>query len=358
MVRQLTLQAVIPGCTTKEFYQMACSDSKAITRFHLDVNKDDTVTVSEWEADKMSRVLTYTLDMAIPAALKRFVGTEPIRIKEKQICEWSDEQTLKITSIPILQISMAKSLSTEAVLYITTTSEGCQIDVTVTVSATVPWPLQSTVESLMADEAKQTVGKYVDYISKYVEEALTEMNNLALLQQQELEQGLAELAEQDRELATEAAGQAAIAVAQQQQQQLATITPPKQHPEHLAAPIQVLATSATPVEQGRLQVAAPAAADTDVFYDAQEATSADLVLQALLKELRQAKQDRHEANRLLVSIKDSLQQMERTILKEAAFQEGVRYGQRLGTGSLLLSVTAAAAAASAVTAFVLMRRSR
>lgn len=89
---------------------------------------------------------------------------------------------------------MAKSLSTEAELYISTTSEGCQIDVTVTVSASVPWPLQSTVETLMADEAKQTVGKYVDYISKYVEDALTEMNNLAELQQQEQQQGKHKLA--------------------------------------------------------------------------------------------------------------------------------------------------------------------
>lgn len=60
--------------------------------------------------------------------------------------------------------------------------------------------------------------------------------------------------------------------------------------------------------------------------------------------------------RLLLSIKDSVQQLERSVIKEVAFQEGVRYGQRMGAGSLLLSITAAAAAASAATAFVLMRQ--
>jgi hypothetical protein len=60
--------------------------------------------------------------------------------------------------------------------------------------------------------------------------------------------------------------------------------------------------------------------------------------------------------RLLLSIKDSVQQVERTVSKEVAFQEGVRYGQRLGANSLLLSITAAAAAASAATAYIMMRQ--
>lgn len=51
-----------------------------------------------------------------------------------------------------------------------------------------------------------------------------------------------------------------------------------------------------------------------------------------------------------------MQQLERTVGKEVAFQEGVRYGQRLGAGSLLLSIAAAAAAASAATAFILARQ--
>jgi hypothetical protein len=50
------------------------------------------------------------------------------------------------------QISLAKSLSTRAELLIRNSSEGCQIDVTVSVSASVPWPMQSTIEALMADQ--------------------------------------------------------------------------------------------------------------------------------------------------------------------------------------------------------------
>lgn len=50
--------------------------------------------------------------------------------------------------------------------------------------------------------------------------------------------------------------------------------------------------------------------------------------------------------------------MEKIFVREAAFQEGVRYGQRIGAGSVLLSMTAAAAAASAMTAYVMLRRSK
>lgn len=56
----------------QEFYDIACSDSKAIRRFHIEVKKDETVTVSEWE--QKARVVTFTMDMAIPTSLKRFVG--------------------------------------------------------------------------------------------------------------------------------------------------------------------------------------------------------------------------------------------------------------------------------------------
>lgn len=103
------------------------------------------------------------------------------------------------------------------------------------------------------------------------------------------------MAEQETELAADTVGPEAAPV--DQQQQLALAKQPKPRPEQPAAPIEVHATSASPAVPGRLQVAAPAASDTEVFYDAQEASSADLVLQTLLKELHQAKQDRQEANR-------------------------------------------------------------
>lgn len=35
----------------------------------------------------------------------------------------------------------------------------------------------------MADQAKKTVGQYVDWIGKYVEEALEEINNMRQAQQ-------------------------------------------------------------------------------------------------------------------------------------------------------------------------------
>uniref|UniRef100_A0A383WNN4 VASt domain-containing protein n=1 Tax=Tetradesmus obliquus TaxID=3088 RepID=A0A383WNN4_TETOB len=369
-MRELTFQAVIAGCSTKDFFRIAVEDSSVIRQFHIEANKDDTVTASDWDEAACTRVVCFTLAMAIPASVKRFVGAEPIRIKEKQSYEWLEGDTLKIVSIPIVQISLAKSLSTRAELLISNSSEGCQIDVTVSVSASVPWPMTSTVEALMADEAKRTVGQYVDYITKYVEGVLQQMNNEAAMQQQ-----LQQVQQQEAPQAIEVAAAALAAVEeleaeqqqQQQQQQLAALAPAKQPATPPAAgeqgPPAVVwadARSAAPRAQLQPRTIVPAAAsavaaeDADVFFDASEGSTA--VLEAMLRELKQAQAARQEANRLLLSIKDSVQQLERTVGKEVAFQEGVRYGQRLGAGSLLLSVAAAAAAASAATAFILARQ--
>jgi hypothetical protein len=45
--------------------------------------------------------------------------------------------------------------------------------------------MQGTVETLMADQATKTVGKYVNWISKYVEACLEDINNMRQLQAQE-----------------------------------------------------------------------------------------------------------------------------------------------------------------------------
>lgn len=38
--------------------------------------------------------------------------------------------------------------------------------------------MQGTIESLMADQAKKTVGQYVEWIGSYVEGALEDINNM------------------------------------------------------------------------------------------------------------------------------------------------------------------------------------
>jgi hypothetical protein len=43
---------------------------------------------------------------------------------------------------------------------------------------------QCTDESICFMQAKKTVGQYVEYISKYVEDVLQQMNNEAAMQQQ------------------------------------------------------------------------------------------------------------------------------------------------------------------------------
>lgn len=58
----------------QEFFRIACKDSSVIRQFHIEANKDETVTVTEWDEATCARIVTFTLAMAIPASVKRFVG--------------------------------------------------------------------------------------------------------------------------------------------------------------------------------------------------------------------------------------------------------------------------------------------
>lgn len=73
----LQLPVVLHSCLhclyLQDFHQIACSDSKAITQFHRDVNKDETVIASGWSSDG-TRTVEFTLAMSIPASVQRFVG--------------------------------------------------------------------------------------------------------------------------------------------------------------------------------------------------------------------------------------------------------------------------------------------
>jgi predicted RNA methylase len=58
----------------QEFFRIAVKDSNVIKQFHIEANNDDTVTATEWEG--AARVVSFTLAMAIPASVKRFVGEQ------------------------------------------------------------------------------------------------------------------------------------------------------------------------------------------------------------------------------------------------------------------------------------------
>jgi hypothetical protein len=45
--------------------------------------------------------------------------------------------------------------------------------------------MTGTIEALMADQAKKTVGQYVEWIGKYVEAALEDINNMQAAAQQQ-----------------------------------------------------------------------------------------------------------------------------------------------------------------------------
>eukprot|EP00775_Hariotina_reticulata_P012489 gene12489-12623_t len=306
-MKEVSFHASVPGCSTHDFYQFACSEPTALEQFHREVNKDDTVEVYWVDQDKSARMCTYTLATPIPSALQSFVGAGPIRVKEKQVFTWLDENTLKIASRPMVQITYGRALRTDAEMLLSPTPEGCYMEVKVKVTAALPWAMQylaSTIEALMAAEAKRTNSTKPNVspgLSSYEGRSGALLNVVVGL----------DLAMSERSGGSEPGAEV------------------------------------------------PSSGELDVFYDASELGRAE-VLEVLMKELqrelRAAKEQRQEANRLLSDIKGSIQRVEQTISKEVAFQEGVRFAQRSSNNTLLLSVASTALVVSAATALIFMRR--
>jgi hypothetical protein len=75
MVRELSFSTSIPGCDTRAFYEIACAPSEPVRAFHLSVDPDDDVVVSGWD-ETGTRSVCFTLSMAVPPTVQRFIGAE------------------------------------------------------------------------------------------------------------------------------------------------------------------------------------------------------------------------------------------------------------------------------------------
>jgi hypothetical protein len=56
----------------QEFNQIALSDESAISNFHREVTKDNTVTVTPWSDGR--REVEFILAMSIPKSVQSFIG--------------------------------------------------------------------------------------------------------------------------------------------------------------------------------------------------------------------------------------------------------------------------------------------
>lgn len=56
----------------QHFYDLIYSDDKAVRRYHAVMNQDESIQVTSWCQGK--RDVTFTMDVAVPATLRRFLG--------------------------------------------------------------------------------------------------------------------------------------------------------------------------------------------------------------------------------------------------------------------------------------------
>lgn len=89
--------------------------------------------VATFPGDTILRHGSVKTQLCYPTEFCWVAGAGPIRVKDRQGLTWPDEHTIKIESVPELQISYAKALKTMATLLISETSQGVSIDVAVKV---------------------------------------------------------------------------------------------------------------------------------------------------------------------------------------------------------------------------------
>jgi hypothetical protein len=65
-------------CLVQDFHQIAMENGDAITKFHREVNNDETVQVSPWQDGK--RIVEFTLAMSIPKSVQSFIGEHCLRV--------------------------------------------------------------------------------------------------------------------------------------------------------------------------------------------------------------------------------------------------------------------------------------
>lgn len=169
MVKTLTLVTEIHGCSVQGYFDSIYQDNRLLQIYHKQVNLDDSVQISPWEDGK--RVISFTMVIAIPASIRRIVGVEAIRVHEHQKYNFNANGEITISSTPILEVPGGSKFTTAATTVLKPCSTGdCQVSTVVDCEACLPWPLQATVEGIMAEQARSSVAQFLDYCKRWCRE--------------------------------------------------------------------------------------------------------------------------------------------------------------------------------------------
>jgi hypothetical protein len=173
MPTELKLECSIKGVTAKDYYRVVYSDDSCIRRFHNKVNNDPSSECTAWQMlnrFSFQRTVTFHMPLNVPAMIKKIIGSDSLRVIETCKLEWKGTESFVIISEPILDFPGANKFTTSGSTLVSNTSDGCHIVCSMTAAAGLPWPMQGSVEAIMAQEGKATIGRYLDFTKAACEE--------------------------------------------------------------------------------------------------------------------------------------------------------------------------------------------
>ncbi|GIL63969.1 hypothetical protein Vafri_17884, partial [Volvox africanus] len=167
-MKEIEVTRIVNDCTAQLYFDAIYATDAAMRTFHAKVNGDSAAVLGPWSADGI-RTAQFVMPMNVPAMLKKFIGMDSVPVVETQKVEWlTPGKVFKLVSEPQLNFPGANKFTTSGHLEVRSLSDGtCKIKALVRCSASMPWPVQATVEGLMATEATQSIDTFLSFCVQY-----------------------------------------------------------------------------------------------------------------------------------------------------------------------------------------------
>lgn len=167
-MKEIQLEVTIGNCSVQEFYEAIYKSPEVMLDYHERVNKSNAVNIGEW--DDGSRVMTYDLQVALPNFVKNIIGAGPIAVREEQVIRWCGAEHFQVTSQPELQVAGASKFTTSGAVTVTSDGLDCKVSLVAQCCCSLSWPLQTTIESIMANEATVSMERFLGFCEDQLKE--------------------------------------------------------------------------------------------------------------------------------------------------------------------------------------------
>ncbi|CAM6028334.1 unnamed protein product [Sphagnum balticum] len=173
MVRKLSVQGNIEWVEPQAVFSFLFGDDQFMRRYHKVVNEDPDAEISSWTADG-KRTVRFTAPLYAPALVRRFIGTDVLRISELQQYERCGN-CFTVKSDPVVEGAAGELFSTNGnvLLEPSKTGTGCVVTMNAILCCkTAVWGIQGTVEAFMETKAIKSFEEWMEVASQFCAEQL------------------------------------------------------------------------------------------------------------------------------------------------------------------------------------------